>query len=76
MTVFSHLHVNVSIADIEHLATWSFMTLNVLEYPARDRGRFRPDGLVGGTHQVDEGEELPAAAVGLVSRHVQGAVVA
>lgn len=31
---------------------------------------------MGGTYQVDEGEELPAAAVGLVRRHVQGAVVA
>lgn len=28
------------------------------------------------SHQVDEGEELPAAAVGLVRRHVQGFVVA
>lgn len=30
----------------------------------------------GTCHQVDEGEELPAASVGLVSRHVQGSVVA
>lgn len=37
---------------------------------ARSRGRFRPDGLVSSTHQVDEGEELPTAAVGLVRRHV------
>lgn len=30
----------------------------------------------GQRHQVDEGEELPAASVGLVRRHVQGSVVA